>query len=166
LRAAGMRVLGTARSARKDEAFDAVYANDDLHGVLPEADYVVITAPLTEQTEGLFDAAAFERMKNSARLINVGRGPIVQETALIEALQNGQIGGAALDVFETEPLPADNPLWDMPEVMISAHMAGDFIGWRRALGEQFVENFRRWAGGDTLFNVVDKTRGYVKATKT
>lgn len=166
LRAAGMRVLGTARSARKDEAFDAVYANDDLHRVLPEADYVVITAPLTEQTEGLFDAAAFERMKASARLINVGRGPIVKEAALIEALQSGQIGGAALDVFETEPLPADNPLWDMPEVMISAHMAGDFIGWRRALGEQFVENFRRWAGGDALFNVVDKTRGYVAASGT
>lgn len=161
LRAAGMRVTGVARRPREDEVFDAVYSHDRLFDLLAEADYVVITAPLTTQTEGLFEKTAFGRMKSSARLINVGRGPIVRLAALIQALEHGQIAGAALDVFEHEPLPADSPLWDMPNVMISAHMAGDFVGWRRALGEQFVENFHRWQRGEPLFNVVDKTRGYV-----
>ncbi|GAB4361944.1 MAG: D-2-hydroxyacid dehydrogenase [Methylohalobius crimeensis] len=163
LRAVGMRVIGTARHAREDERFDAVYGEDALDELLPSADYVVITAPLTPRTEGLFDRSAFERMKSGARLINVGRGPIVKLDALIEALRNGQIDGAALDVFEQEPLPADSPLWDMPNVMISAHMAGDFIGWRRALGEQFVENFRRWLAGAPLLNTVEKKRGYISA---
>jgi phosphoglycerate dehydrogenase-like enzyme len=160
LRAVGMGVVGTARRAREDEHFDRVYAEDGLFDLLPEADYVVITAPLTESTEGLFDRDAFARMKPGARLINVGRGPIVRTDALIEALTDGAIGGAALDVLEEEPPPADHPLWDMPNVMISAHMAGDFIGWRRALGEQFVANFERWCRGEPLLNPVDKQRGY------
>ena len=160
LRAAGLHVEGTARQAREDSAFDAVHANDRLPELLNEADFVVITAPLTEDTEGLFDRAMFQRMKPSGRLINVGRGPIVHTDALVEALEARKIAGAALDVFETEPLPADNPLWGMDNVMISAHMAGDFIGWRRALGEQFVENFRRWQQGEPLNNQVDKRRGY------
>jgi len=100
-------------------------------------------------------------MKRSARLINVGRGPVVDEKALVEALQQEQIAGAALDVFEEEPLDEKSPLWVMPQVMISAHMAGDFSGWQRALGEQFIENFRRWENGQPLHNVVDKDKGYI-----
>ncbi|WP_111642122.1 D-2-hydroxyacid dehydrogenase [Marinimicrobium alkaliphilum] len=154
LRATGMKVTGVARSARDDERFDQVIANDDLFDALANADFVVITAPLTEATEGLFDERAFAAMKKSARLINVGRGPIVNTDDLVTALRKGDIAGAALDVFEKEPLPARHPLWDMPNVMISAHMAGDFIGWRRALGEQFVANFERYLKDDELFNQV------------
>ena len=156
LSAAGMKVTGITRSKRQDSRFDAMATNDQLFDLLPEADYVVITAPLNADTEGLFDQRAFCAMKPGARLINVGRGPIVKTDDLIIALQQGRIAGAALDVMEEEPLPADHPLWDMPNVMISAHMAGDFIGWQRALGEQFVKNFARWQRGDALFNLVEK----------
>jgi phosphoglycerate dehydrogenase-like enzyme len=161
LGAAGMRVIGTARHAREDENFAAVYTGARLPELLPDADYVVITAPLTGETRGLFDREAFGRMKPSARLINIGRGPIVNEGDLVRALEDGLIAGAALDVFEQEPLDAQSPLWDLPQVMISAHMAGDFAGWRRALGEQFVENFRRWRKGQPLRNIVDKRKGYI-----
>ncbi len=160
LQAAGLQVEGTSKEARADRVFDAVHANDRLHELLPDFDFVVITAPLTDETRGLFDSHAFERMDSGARLINVGRGPIVVTDHLVDALDAGEIAGAAMDVFDTEPLPGDSPLWDMPNVMISAHMAGDFIGWRAALGEQFVENFRRWRRGDPLVNLVDKRRGY------
>jgi len=158
LSAAGLDVIGTARSERKIEGFRKVHAQSQLPDLLPHADYVVITAPLTPDTEGLFDEAAFKSLKPSAHLINVGRGPIVKTEALLQALQAGYLAGAALDVFEEEPLPEDHPLWQKPNVMISAHMAGDFIGWRRALGEQFTDNFFRWQGGNSLNNQVDKAR--------
>jgi len=156
LRAVGMRVTGIARTEREDERFDQVLAQDQLFACLPQADYVVITAPLTPDTEGLFDQRAFAAMKSGARLINVGRGPIVRTEDLLAALQAQEIGGAALDVFEAEPLPAEHPLWDAPNVMISAHMAGDFRGWQQALGEQFVANFEGWVQGKALFNQVAK----------
>lgn len=156
LNAAGLEVEGTARTERQIDGFRQVYAQTDMVERLPHADYVVITAPLTPDTERLFDQRVFEAMKPSAHLINVGRGPIVPTEPLLQALQNGRIAGAALDVFEQEPLPEGHPLWDQPNVMISAHMAGDFIGWRRALGEQFAHNFARWQAGDTLNNLVRK----------
>lgn len=159
LRAVDMRVTGLARSAREDDRFDAVEPTGRLLDLLPGADFVVITAPLTPDTEGLFDRRAFAAMKSSARLINVARGPIVRTDDLVVALRQSDIAGAALDVFEHEPLPEDHPLWDFPSVMISAHMAGDFIGWRRALGEQFVENFRRWTMGEPLLNEVKAVAG-------
>jgi phosphoglycerate dehydrogenase-like enzyme len=162
LRGIGMRVDATASRARDDADFDSVHAGDDLHALLPAADFVIITAPLTDQTRGLFNRATIERMHAGARLINVGRGPVVRTDDLVSALQDGIIAGAVLDVFEEEPLDANSPLWDMPNVMISAHMAGDFIGWERALGEQFVDNFRRWQQGMTLNNIVDKEHGYAK----
>jgi len=161
-RGAGMKVEGMAKNARdEDPDFDRVYASGDLHTVLAEADYVVIAAPLTKATEHMFDADAFRHMNPSARLINIGRGPIVDTEALIKALNDGAFAGAALDVFEQEPLPGDSPLWDMDNVIISPHMAGDFAGWREALSEQFLDNFQRWRKGEKLFNVVDKGRGYV-----
>mgnify|MGYP000545445686 FL=1 len=163
LRAMGMEVIGTARRARQDSAFDRVHRQQDLPALLGDADYVVITAPLTPDTEGLFDAAQFRRMKPGAVLVNVGRGAIVSTDALFQALQTGRLGGAALDVFEQEPLPADHPLWDQPNVMLSAHMAGDFIGWRAALGQQFVDNFHRWRRGQPLINPVNKEYGYVSS---
>lgn len=156
-RAAGMHVSGVARSARAgDSVFDAIHATAELQQHLPAADYVVIAAPLTAGTQGLFDDHAFAAMKPSARLINVGRGPIVETTALLHALDTRTIAGAALDVFEQEPLPPEHPLWRRDDVLMSAHMAGDFIGWREALIDQFLDNFAHWQAGEALFNVVNK----------
>lgn len=160
-RAAGMRASGIARTARKDAAFDAVHAIAELHTHLATADYVVIAAPLTADTEQLFGPTEFAAMHTGTRLINIGRGAIVDTDALVQALDAGRIAGAGLDVFETEPLPADHALWDRDNVLMSAHMAGDFIGWRETLTEQFLDNFQRWQRGQALHNVVDKQRGYV-----
>jgi phosphoglycerate dehydrogenase-like enzyme len=162
LSAAGMTVAGVGRTARSgDPDLGEVHASGDLFSLLPDADYVIIAAPLTEQTRSMFDAAAFARMKPSARLINVGRGPIVVDEDLVQALQDKRIAGAALDVFSEEPLPPEHPLWAVPNVIISPHMAGDFVGWLDALAELFVENFGRWLAGEELLNVVDKELGYV-----
>jgi phosphoglycerate dehydrogenase-like enzyme len=162
LSAAGMTVSGVGRTARSaDPDLGQVHAWRELASLLPEADYVVVAAPLTEETRGSFDAAAFERMKPSARLINVARGPIVVEEDLLAALHKGEIAGGALDVVVAEPLPPDHPLWTAPNVIISPHMSGDFVGWLDALARLFAENFRRWLAGEELLNVVDKRLGYV-----
>lgn len=160
-KAVGLKPHGIARKPRHDDPdFIAVHGNDDLTEQLGLADFVVIAAPLTPQTEGLFNEKAFKSMRKSARLINIGRGPVVKTDDLIAALNNGDIAGAALDVFEEEPLPADHPLWDMENVIMTAHMSGDFIGWKRALTDQFLENLDRWHKGEELFNLVDKKLGY------
>lgn len=165
LAAAGMRVAGLGRRARSaDFTFGQVYAQDDMHDVLALADYVVAVAPLTEQTRGMLDRAAFRAMKPSARLVNVGRGPLVVEDDLIAALRAGEIAGAALDVFAEEPLPATSPLWDMPGVIVSPHMSGDAEGWQDELVRLFAENLRRYRAGEPLHNVVDKQLGYVPTT--
>ncbi|MGO1461155.1 MAG: D-2-hydroxyacid dehydrogenase [Marinobacter sp.] len=159
--AAGLKPHGIARTARTDDPdFVAVHGNDELYTRLGHADYVVIAAPLTPQTEGLFNEKAFKAMKNTARLINIGRGPIVKTDDLIAALESGEIAGAGLDVFEEEPLREDHPLWDMENVTMTAHMAGDFIGWKRALTDQFLDNFDRWSNDSELFNLVNKELGY------
>jgi len=158
-KAVGMVADGVGRRARPgDETFGAIYAQADLLSILPDYDFVVIAAPLTAQTEGLFGRAEFKAMHPSSRLINIGRGPIVETSALVAALEKGHIDGAALDVFEQEPLPADHPLWGFDNVHISAHMAGDFYGWKTALSEQFIANFHRWRKGEALHNVVDKAQ--------
>jgi phosphoglycerate dehydrogenase-like enzyme len=105
-------------------------------------------------------------MHPSAHLINVGRGPTVVEPELAEALADAALDGAALDVFEREPLPADSPLWCLPGVVVSAHMAGDVIGWRDVLARQFVANAERWLAGEPLENVVDTALGYVPAGRS
>ncbi|PWG62152.1 D-2-hydroxyacid dehydrogenase [Sediminicurvatus halobius] len=164
-RAVGLEVDGMGRSARPgDEDFGAIHAQSELHQRLPGYDFVVVAAPLTPATEGLFDAAAFAAMAPEARFINIGRGPIVRTDDLVAALREGRIAGAALDVFEEEPLPSDHPLWDLPNTHLSAHMAGDVIGWRRSLSEQFIDNFRRWRRGDPLRNLVDKEQGFVPSS--
>jgi len=156
LGALGLEVTGVARSAREAPNFQQVVANDDLDMYLPSADYVVITAPLTAATEGLINRRRLALMQPHAVLINVGRGALVVTEDLVEALQQQTIAGAALDVVEPEPLPEQHALWEMPNVMLSAHMSGDFVGWRRALGEQFKANLARWLAGEDLFNQVDK----------
>ncbi len=160
-RAVGLSVSGVARTTRCDDPdFDIVHAHENLCAALTEADFVVVAAPLTSETHHLLGSEAFLAMRQGARLINVGRGPLIDTKALLLALRSGRLAGAALDVFEDEPLPPEHPLWDCPEVMITAHMAGDFIGWRVALSQQFVDNFKRWCKGEELFNVVDKQHGY------
>jgi phosphoglycerate dehydrogenase-like enzyme len=162
LRALGADVALVGRRAREEDAdFGRVHAADALAGLLPEADWVVCAAPLTPATRGMFDAAAFAAMRPTARFVNVGRGAHVVEADLVAALRAGRPGGAALDVFADEPLPADSPLWDVPGLLVSPHMSGDTLGWRDDLSEQFLDNFDRWHAGRPLFNVVDKRLGYV-----
>ena len=161
----GMCVSGVGRRARDgDPDFGRVHACESLHRALPDADFVVIAAPLTRETRRLFTAEHFRRMKRSARLLNVGRGAIVDQADLVRALDTGEIAGAALDVFEEEPLPATSPLWSLPNVIVSPHMSGDFNGYEHALAEVFIENYRRYREGEPLLNLVDKTLGFVPCT--
>jgi phosphoglycerate dehydrogenase-like enzyme len=161
LRAAGMRVRGIARTARApDDVFDRISDPDDLHAELADADHVVNVLPRTASTERMFDATAFAAMKPTAFFVNIGRGATVDEPALIDALANRGIGGAALDVFEVEPLPADSPLWTMPNVLVSPHRAGDHDGWPGDVVALFAENLRRYLAGESLRNVVDIELGY------
>lgn len=165
LRAAGLHVEGGGRTDRTgDPDFGTVTATDHLGDALPRADYVVLAAPLTDATRGLVDAAALARMKPTARLINVGRGPTVVTADLADALRDGGIAGAALDVLETEPLPPESPLWDLPGSIISPHMSGDVVGWRDELVELFLANLDAFLSGRTPANVVDKERGYVSGS--
>jgi phosphoglycerate dehydrogenase-like enzyme len=162
LRAAGLRVEGVGRRARgADPDFSVIHAREDLHTVLPRADYVVIIVPLTDETRQLIGAAELKAMKSTARLINLARGQVLDEAALVQALARGDIAGAALDVFEVEPLPAESPLWSMDNVIVSPHMSGDFFGYPEAVVQVFVENLRRYRAGESLLNVVDKCRGFV-----
>ncbi|GHJ28041.1 D-2-hydroxyacid dehydrogenase [Streptomyces hygroscopicus] len=156
LGALGVVVDLVGRTARQ-----GVRGGDELPELLPRADWVVCAAPLTDATRGMFDRSAFDRMKPTARFINVGRGPLVVEKDLTAALVARRIGGAALDVFEHEPLTADDPLWDVPGLFVSPHMSGDTVGWRDHLAEQFQDNYDRWCAGEPLLNVVDKRLGYV-----
>jgi len=165
LTSAGLHVEGVGRRARaNDDDFVVVHAREDLNAVLPEADYVVIVVPLTDETRGLFGAAQLSAMKLTARLINVARGAVLDESALLEALRGGQIAGAALDVTAIEPLPDDSPLWSMPGVIVSPHMSGDFVGYQHVVVSAFIDNFRRFRTRQPLLNVVDKTSGFVLST--
>ena len=165
LRAVGMEVEGLGRSARNGDAdFGSVGAIDELHTRLAGADYVVLITPLTEQTRGLFGAAEFAAMKQQARFINIGRGALVDEAALLDALQRGAIAGAALDVFVEEPLPPESPFWSAPNCLVSPHMSGDYAEFETAMAEQFIENWRRYRAGEALLNLVDKNLGFAAAT--
>jgi phosphoglycerate dehydrogenase-like enzyme len=134
---------------------------DGLPRLLPRADWLVLAAPLTETTRGMLDATALALLPPTARVINVGRGALVVEPDLVEALRARRIAGAALDVFASEPLPTDSPLWTLPGVIVSPHMSGDLVGWRETLVEVFRDNLARYQAGEPLRNVVDKTLGYV-----
>ncbi|MFF7854878.1 NAD(P)-dependent oxidoreductase [Streptomyces sp. NPDC007904] len=138
-----------------------VHGPEDLDRLIARADWVIAAAPLTDETRGMFDARRFGVMQPSAHFVNVGRGQLVVEDALAEALRRRWIAGAALDVFTTEPLTPADPLWRVPGLIVSPHMSGDTIGWRDDLAAQFVELYELWAAGRPLVNVVDKRRGYV-----
>lgn len=165
LDAVGMTVSGVGRTERDgDPDFGVVHASSNLAKIVGNADYVVLIAPLTDSTNGMVDADVLAAMKRSARIINVGRGELIQQEALVEALREGQISGAALDVFPTEPLPSESPLWDMENVLVSAHLSGDALGWLERLSDLFVDNADRYRRGEPLLNVVDKDLGYVPSS--
>lgn len=160
-RALGMHVLAVREHPEHGAAgAHAVSGPDALDHVLAQADFVIIATPLTPSTRGLFDAARLKLMKPDAYLINVGRGPVVDESALAEALRNRIIAGAALDVFAKEPLPRDSPLWDLDNLLITPHTAAVTEKlWERHY-ELIRDNLRRYLSGESLLGVVDKHRGY------
>jgi phosphoglycerate dehydrogenase-like enzyme len=163
--AVGMHVQLIGRTPRRDDPeFGEVYGQQALPGLAAGTDYLVLAAPLTDQTRGMVDATLLDALPSTARLINVGRGPLVVTDDLVAALNEGRLAAAALDVFEAEPLPADSPLWTTPGLIVSPHMSGDVHGWRDELVTLFVENLDRYSRGQPLHNVVDKARGYVTDT--
>jgi phosphoglycerate dehydrogenase-like enzyme len=172
--ALGMRVLAMHRStAHGDQGFsfpdvgdppgqvpERYYTPDQLHEMLARCDVIAITAPLTPQTRGLIDEAAFAAMRPDAFLINCARGAICDEVALVRALDQRRIGGAALDVFVDEPLPSEHPLWRLPNVILSPHISGLSAHYAERAAMIFEENMRRYLAGEPLLNVVDKALGY------
>lgn len=156
----GMTVLGTRARPQDMENVDHVHAADDLPGLWSKADAVVVCTPLLPSTRGLLGAAAFEAMTPGTLLVDVSRGGVIVQSALIDALRNGKIAGAGLDVFETEPLPAENPLWDMPNVVLSPHCSSVFDGWEADSILMFSDNLNRFINGQPLRNIVDPDRGY------
>ncbi|WP_121709407.1 D-2-hydroxyacid dehydrogenase [Streptomyces sp. E5N91] len=159
--ASTLEALGITTALAGRTARPGVHGPEDLDRLLAGADWVVAAAPLTDDTRGMFDARRFALLRPSARFVNVGRGQLVVEDDLVEALTARRIAGAALDVLSHEPLSPDSALWEVPGLIVSPHMSGDTIGWRDELGAQFVELFESWAAGGPLANVVDKKRGYV-----
>jgi phosphoglycerate dehydrogenase-like enzyme len=159
----GMKILGLRRRpelSKDDPLLAAVFGPDELHRLLAESDYVVLAAPSTPLTKKLLGKAEFAAMKPSAVFINIGRGTLVDEAALIEALKEGRIHGAALDVFETEPLPAGHPLFQLENLLLSPHCADHTPGFYEMDLEFFIENLHRFLKGEPLVNIVDKQAGY------
>ena len=157
----GMSVRGVGRTARAgDPDFGDIAASDALPALFAQADYVVMVLPGTPETAGMVGAEALGALKPEARLVNVGRGSTLDQDALCTALREGRLAGAALDVMTPEPLPADSPLWDVPNLIISPHMSGDHAGWQREIADLFMRNLERFQRGEALLNVVDKSLGY------
>lgn len=152
--ALGMDVVGVKRTPTPVDGVATVHPARDLETAITDARFVVLTVPLTDETEGLVGAAELSAMRSDAVLINVARGPVVDETALVAALEDGSIGGAALDVFETEPLPAESPLWGMDEVIVTPHVAAATGAYYRRIAALVAENARRRAEGEALTNRV------------
>lgn len=157
----GMVVHGIGRTARgRDPDFGDITTPETMQTLFAIADYVVMVLPKTPATEKLVDAPALAALKPSARLINVGRAWSLDQDALVQALRDGRLAAAALDVVTPEPLPADDPLWDTPNLLISPHMSGDHRGWRTDIANCFETNLELWLRGESLRNVVDKHLGY------
>ena len=156
-----MKVLGLRRQPQRTSPFvDRMVGPDKLYDMLAASDWVVITAALTSETQGLIDETAFKAMKDTAHIINIARGPIIDEGAMIKALEKGWIAGAGLDVFETEPLPEESPLWGMKNVVITPHISGSTPKYMDRLLDIFIENLTRYQAGEPMINVVDKKLGY------
>jgi phosphoglycerate dehydrogenase-like enzyme len=157
----GMRVIGVRRgSGEADATVDQAFTPRQLDDVLRQSDYLVLSVPSTSETVGLIGARELALLKPTAILINIARGTIVDEAALIQALTEGKLGGAALDVFSREPLAADNPLWEMPHVLVTPHSMSTASSENEWLTDLFCDNLRRYLNGEPLRNQVDKNRGY------
>jgi phosphoglycerate dehydrogenase-like enzyme len=157
-----MRVIATRRRIEidRESVADEVFPLSALAERIGEADHVAITLPLTRDTEGLFSAALIEKMKPGAYLYNIGRGSIIDQDALIKALQSGRLGGAGLDVTTPEPLPADSPLWDLDNVIITPHTSGSSPKLMERAVALWIDNLKRFLAGEPLRNVVDLDAGY------
>lgn len=160
LKAIGMTVLGVKPSKTKEPGVDKLYTPDELFDVLPQADFVIVTLPLTPKTKNLFSKKTFAAMKPSSFFINVSRGPVVNEDDLVEALQNNVIGGAGLDVFCTEPLPSESPLWDAPNLLITPHHAATSPRYMDRAIDIFIENLKVFPDPAKMKNIIDKEKGY------
>jgi glyoxylate/hydroxypyruvate reductase A len=157
-RAVGMHVIGVSRSGERVPAVERVYRPGHLARALAAADFVVVVLPLTPKTRGLIDDKALAAMRPGAWLLNIGRGAVVDEAALVSALQTQRIAGAVLDVFPTEPLPAGHPLWRLDNVVITPHVAGPSTS--DEIAPVFNDNLARYVRGRPLQHVVDRARGY------
>lgn len=159
-KAFGMHVIGTRRHPKPTENVDAVHAPSDLLSLLPHADFVAVSTPLTPATKGLIGSAEFNALKHGVIFADVSRGAVVDQTALQIAMERGQIAGAALDVFETEPLPETSPLWRLNNLIISPHCSSVYDGWESESFDLFLKNLRRWTEGQRLRNIVNPSLGY------
>lgn len=159
-KAFGMRVLGTRANPKVMEHVDEVHPAEDLTGLLPRADFVAIATPLTPATRNLIGKDEIAAMKSGVLIVDVSRGGVVDQSALCAALKTGQVAGAALDVFETEPLPADSELWELDNLIISPHCSSVYAGWENASFDLFLQNLARWTKGEELINIVNPRRGY------
>ncbi|WP_404294923.1 D-2-hydroxyacid dehydrogenase (plasmid) [Microvirga sp. RSM25] len=160
-KSAGMTVVGSKRDISVPvDGVDGLFASDALEDLLPLCDFVVLALPATPETVGLIGAAELARMRPDAFLINIARGNVVVEDELVKALQTGAIAGAMLDVFEREPLPKESPLWDMPNVIATPHVAGSPTNYTERVFSIFADNIERFLKGQALKNVVDLGRGY------
>lgn len=162
-KAFGCRVIATRRSATEvtsEPYADEVFPASQLERLLRESDYVVLSMPLTSETRGMIGESQLRAMKPTALLVNIARGPVVVEADLLRALREGWIAGAALDVFDQEPLPSDHPLWDMENVILTPHISGGTEIYNQRATQIFADNLRRYLAGEPLQNVVDPARGY------
>ena len=159
--ACDMKVVGLRRDPSRDSVgVSRMVGPSDLSEELPLADVVANTLPLTAETRHMLGRTEFQRMKQGAVVLNIGRGATIDESAMIDALNSGKLRGAGLDVFETEPLPAESPLWDMENVIITSHHAGETPNYSARAFEIFADNLERYLRGADLRNVVDKQLGY------
>lgn len=158
--ALGLRVVGTRAHPRPTEGVEKVYGPGELHEALGEGDFVVIASPLLDETRHMIGPQAFSAMQDGAGFVDVSRGGVVDSAALLEALEREKLAGAVLDVFETEPMPADSPFWDRPDVLVTPHSCAIFRGWERKTFGWFCDNLARYLAGEHLTNVVDPARGY------
>ena len=158
----GFRITAIRRRTNepRPEGVDEVWPPERLHDLVAQSDVVVLAAPHTPETRRLIGKAELDRIKRGALLVNIARGKLVDDDAVIAALGDGRLGGAALDVFTTEPLPSNSPYWDLPNVIVTPHTSGAMQDYWTPLVALFSENLRRFERGESLRNVVDKVAGY------
>lgn len=159
-KAFGMRVVGCRRNFKPTPFVDRLYPMEEMHSMLAEGDFVVVALPLTIYTEGILGEKEFTSMKDGVFYINISRGAVAKESALLAALQSGKVAGAGLDVFAKEPLPEDSPFWELEQVIISPHYSGDPVNFSVLPLQRFRGNLQAWLSGKPLQNVVDLNVGY------